>query len=392
MFFAKKLAYFSVLGFLFFAPSFARPKHNILPHITMVQALKEHFARTIQKIETPTFTDATPTLSYLDAVKRNKVIGWFFGGSNVAEKEIEKYKKEYGDIIDLAIERERRYCSDYYVFYHGLPNSFHIFHDILKELHTLMAISRHPQQFEFFRMWHEAEKQIKIKKYMDDEEGGSLGAHWWSDFSPHLAKTLISVNLSLFGNLFNSSSHSFGYFKDNSKVNIGFTEKLLKELFKHFGFDASYVSHLIALNEKFKTSEGMLLQIFIPKDKVDDYVYLSQAGGTPYRTVIDDKIYDNKRNRHMKIAPLLDQYIKDPTGMGDFDNFQARMLCSQDFMLNPEGGVKIFKYTTMKESDSKKYHKELKRITGDIFTDWLSAESYKNIEKTSLGRLIDYMR
>lgn len=364
---------------------------NILPivnHVHVIGELKELFIKKAEAPSKPARATKTPTLSYLKAVESGKVaLGWY--GGKTAKDIIKDYKKEYGVIIDQAIEREKEFCQNYYVFYHGLPNSFHIFQDFLKNLHAFMEIMSKSGEFEFFRMWHEAEMKIDANKYITDELARS---GYINDWTPQVAKTLISVNLSLFGNLYNSASHTFEYFKDNLKSNPLFTEELFKRLFKHYGFNSVYIKELMDLNQKHVTKEGRLIQAFIPKDKVDQYVYLSWGGGTPYGTPIDNSIFDTTLGRHTKIAPILDKYIENIESIIDFNNLQGRMLCSQDFMLHPTGGVKIFKYVTIKDKNAQEYQNKLKEISDKIFSEWINSKAYQNIKKTSLGRLLDFMK
>lgn len=369
-----------------FAPVQAKtPVHRVVKHIHVIGELKDGFAHKAEVPAQPKPANKTPTLSYLKAVEAGKIphSGWY----GPTPKEIIKgYRKDYDEIINLVIKREKELCTDYYVFYHGLSNSWNIFQDFLKQLDKFLAISGKQHDFEFLRLWHEAKKEVEANKFIDKELQNGYN---------EAIKTFVCVNLSLFGNMYSSASHTFGYFKDN--LGGGYSgshlnETLLKSLFMNYGLDSTYIKDLINLNQKYATKEGRLEQIFIPKEKVDQYVYLSSAGTTPWPAPIVSSIWDSHNYRHTKIAPILDKYIDDPSSISNFNDLQARLLCSQDFMLNPTGGVKIFKYTTMKDKDAQAYEKELKQISDKIFSEWISTKAYQNIKKTSLGRLIEFMK
>ncbi|CAN5126392.1 hypothetical protein BH09DEP1_BH09DEP1_6610 [soil metagenome] len=373
MFTIKKSYLLPLLSFCVSAEGM--PIARIVNHIHLISGLKEHFAK---KVEVPVRKRATktPTLSYLKAVEDGKIVhnGW---GPNPINT-IKQYRSDYKQIVDLAIDRELQYCNDYYVFYHGLSNSFNVFQDFLKEFNAFLNVSGKKLDFEFLRMWQDAEKQIDANKWLASRPG-------------YIINTLIFVNLSLFGNLQNGSSHSFGYFKDNISGGIHLTDSLLRKLFTHYGLDSKYVSDLITLNQKYLTPEGGLIQFFIPRDKVDQYVYLGGGSATTYGTPLVPSVWDAGLGRHTKIATILDKYIDDIGSIKNFDYLQACILSSQDFLLDPNQDIKMFKYVTIKDKDREQYQKELKQICNKMFSEWIKTQSYINTESTVLGRLMSLM-
>lgn len=379
--------------FSFFAPAqpltvqpFAQPVDRplILKHIEVLSELKKEFAKK-NPLKLPDYTDKTPTLAYLKEAP-NVLSEWH-------KAELETRKTKYATFIAPIIQNEKKYCNDYYVFYHGQLSAFRIFQDFLKELYTAINIHQPIDEFEFMRMWHLAEKELIAQSFIDKEEGEQLGTKWWADSRADLMKNMMCVNLSLFGNMWWCGESSFYYFMNNSSafVTESLISKLFTELFDFYGFSPKYIDELVALNKLIATKEGNLMQILVPKEKVDDYVYLSQPGGTPYRTKIDST-FDKHKNRHIKISTILDQYIKDPSVLKDFDQYQARVLLSKDCMLNPDSGVKIFRYTTVNDSEMGKYKKELKQITNKIFTQALGQKTIKNLTNTGLGKLLELLK
>lgn len=246
-------------------------------------------------------------------------------------------------------------------------------------------------EFEFLRMWHAAEKKFNANEFIDAEEGWSLGHHYWNDHRADLVKNMMCLNLSLFGNFSNSGECTFYYFTSSLSLSAPYLDTLLGELFDNFGFNKKYISDLTRINDGLVTTEGNLMRIFVPKDKVDDYIYLSHAYGTPYRDKIDVSVFDSKKNRHTRISTILDRYSANPTSIADADRLQARVLLSQDCMLNPESGVKIFRYTTAKDNEMKKYKQAVKNVATEVFSNAVAQRTFKGIRNTKLEKLLSYV-
>jgi hypothetical protein len=61
-------------------------------------------------------------------------------------------------------------------------------------------------------------------------------------------------------------------------------------------------------------------------------------------------------------------------------------------MLNPDSGIKIYRYTTVSDSDMAKYLTKMKEITHTLFADWLEHQSVcDKIKGTKLENLCRYM-
>ncbi len=356
----------------------------LVGHIQVLQELKQRIAADIKKVSVVR-TEKIPTLAYLKAAPKLLTAS--------QQLELATRQQLYKPLVGMIIQKEKELCDQYYVFYHGQKAIFRAFQDFLKELYSLVNINKPLPEFEFMRLWYEAEKELEVNSFIDNEEGANGAMHAWFDSRSDLMKNMMCVNLSLFGNMWWDGENSFYYFMNSHSAYIN--DVLIKDLFtkllNHFGLDQKFVSDLVNLNYLIGTSEGNLMQVFVPKDKVDEYVYLSIWSGTPYRDKLDASIYDGVRQRHTKISPLLDQYIKDPSTMGDFDKFQARILLSQNCMLNPESGVKIFRYTTVQDNAMKEYKQAVKDLAATVFSDAVSSGTFKNIKNTKLEKLISYV-
>lgn len=371
------------------------PARALVGHVHVLQSLKERFANAVSQSK-PKKTENTPTLRYLEAVKNGHLDPYYYGWSSYGYKDtaftkVSQLKLDYS--VDDIIAAEKEYCSDYYVFYHGQRSQFWLLQEFLKELYALIKIHSPLTQFEFLRMWHEAAHTYQVNSFIDSYEPklpkDGQGAIW-NDTIPDLIKNMLCVNLSIFGNLTYGGESSFNYFLSNSNASFNSIETILGKLFDHFGLNKCYIAQLKAQETWFSHKNGILLQIFVPKNKVDQYVYLSKAWGTPHRNQLDNT-WNPAKKRHMKISTLLDKYIKEPQLMGNFAQLQARILLSQDCMLNPDSGVKILKYSSESQDNMENYKQAIKYLAKEVFVNALENKTFKNIGNTPLHKLLLYL-
>jgi hypothetical protein len=90
--------------------------------------------------------------------------------------------------------------------------------------------------------------------------------------------------------------------------------------------------------------------------------------------------FDQQKNRHMSIAPILDLYQNNPDTIiknHEFDKLQARIILTQDHLLNPKSGVQIHRYTTANKKQIEKYQEKFKNTMEAIFKDWIIKNSSK---------------
>lgn len=369
---------------------FSKP---VVAHINVVQELKEKFDFNRSAIPKKRATKV-PTVEHMKAVENGGVTPmWAAYGEDYYKKLLNDfYKAQYKQLIDTVVEREYQFCNDYYVFYHGQSKAFRVLQDFLKELYAFINITAPYNRFEFLRISHLAASTFNQNSFIDAHEGADLGFVHWNDTSSEMIKNMICVNLALFGNLSFQSEQTFSYFKFSSSLaGLWVLDSITNQLFTDFGFNPAYIVKLKELAKQVDTAEGNLFQIFVPKNKVDQYVYLSHDYGTPYRAVIEPSVYDYAKQRHTKISSVLDQYIKDPMSIPNFDLMQARMLMSQDGILNPNSGVKIFRYITASDENILKYRKSVKDLAFTVFSDALKNKTFKNTQNTRFNTLLSYI-
>ena len=217
-----------------------------------------------------------------------------------------------------------------------------------------------------------------------------------SDHNVEFRKKLLSVNLAFFGNINNSGESTFHYFKDNRNINPPSLKETFNKVFSYLKIDPKYIDEIEKMLEGLGliNENAVVLQIFVPKEKVDQCVYLSSAFGRPYRNEIVSSCYDKKKGYHTRIAPILDYYKEHPEKIVDLDKLQARIVFSQDIMLNPHSGVKIVRYGTVDHNKNNAYKARIKEIAATVAKDMLKSKEVMPINpfigKAPLQRLIEY--
>lgn len=323
---------------------------------------------------------------------------------------------EHEDFIDNIIAIERQHSDDYFVFYHAQRKEFLIAQDFIKEIFELLHICEQQNAFTFLRFWGKIPPALDVNAFIDNNN--SKGD--WSDNDAEFATLLLSVNLSLFGNCTRIAGWecTFDYFlNDRSVMFGGCLVNILTNIFDFFEFDKQYLQPLLSLLPIIKQSkQGLLFQICIPKNLVDQSVYLSWAGGFPYNFPVPGGKFDKDKNRNLRISPILSLYAKGRSGFDKLrktsalfidtlkkfeisdldiaeaimaDRFQARILFSQDVMLNPASGVEIFRYTMIDDAVMAEYEASLKKITHEIVAQWLENNDNRiSIQGSKLDMLL----
>jgi|GEM_PF-4483751 len=363
--------------------SFPFDPERVIGHMKVIKELKKRFLRNTKKRKSQPFfgpAQLTQSKAYLNAVKGTPYL------ADYDRRKLEEGYRTHKDLVEKVFKKEQEYNDSYYVFYHAQRTDFNIVRDFIKEIYANLALKPMGNNFQFLRNWITANPMLNTKQFLGDSQTRV------NDHEAENIKRLLSVNLSLFGNVANSGENTFSYFLTNLNINPPVIEGLLVELFDYFGFNPVFIKQLMQLNTILATNEGVLLQIFIPKETVDEYVYLSEPLGNPYRKELISDIYDSKLQRHIRISPILEQYQRNPNLLGNFDELQARILLSQDGLLNPESGILIFKYTTACKYARQVYQKQLAEIVAAIFADFFAQTSQEKIANTKLGKLLTLMQ
>ena len=349
--------------------------HLLVKHVQVIKELKDRF--TTKESTSGSYshkTNKTQTEAHFSIYKES--ISTNYGSSLIEHKEL----------IDSIRKTEKEHAGTHYVFYHGMRFDFMILQDLLKEFYALYSL-KNISDFEFTR----AALPYFELAYSQYDNFPFEDVNTYLDNNPELndlknpyKSQLLSVNLSLFGNYNDIMCSSFYYFMNDFNLGHVDIESFFRILFysSSLKFNEKYIKPLLELQEQIKTKEGLLLQIFIPKESVNKYVYLSRMCGIPWSGYIEAQTYDTDKKRHTKISGVLEKYIHHPEDIAALDSLQARIVLTPDFMLNPDNGVKIVRYTTADKQALIKYQKELKALTQQIFAQWIYDNSHTSYTDT----------
>lgn len=331
--------------------------------------------------------------------------------------------ERYPSFLPSIIAQEKALSGTHYVFYHAQLGRLRVVNDIITHIYNRFHLNQNNPDFNFLRIWYKGLKNTSIEQLLTDEEAvlHPFAGHW--DTQKHIAQKLLSVNLSLFGNCTWTwaGECTFHYFINNYSIKPPYVKDIINKLIDDFEISKildcdQYTCFEKMLDEIINTysqsdndayaaenllDSGLLMQIFIPKDKVDNYVYLCHPCGKPYTKPICPEYFDTQKKRHLKISPIIEKYIMNPTAIENIDKLQARILLSQDMVLNPASEVKIYRYTLIDDEAQQAYEQDIEKMIDNLFDLLLQRASftvhhpfYRNhlINKSPLSSLLKYMQ
>lgn len=298
----------------------------------------------------------------------------------------------YNNLLAQAILEERAH-RNHYVFYHAQSAGFILFYDVLKEVLTQLHKKEVLENFQNVRIPSESLYSQTVSDLLQKEI--------YSDHDEELRKILMSVNFSLFGNSKDPGESTFDYFASNhSNASVNH----LKLIFNEFNLNTKYIPKFKKLFQKVAPKEGgNLLQIFIPKDTVDSYVYLSQAYGRllkqephwdaalPLKSIV----IKDKEGKHvyapenLDVQTYLKLYCTFPKALNifDMDGIQGRIVITNDFLQNRDKRIKIYRYNTMEPSALPDYKKNVAALVKDALEERSKAEIADKSMSTLEARL-----
>ena len=302
------------------------------------------------------------------------------------------------------IDREREHDADYYVFYHGQQGKYRLVQDFWLKIMNMIQADNGKDDFIPVRFPESSEfKNLSFENLIPHN---SPPIRCLFDHDDDIATRLLACNIALFGNHALKASSSLIYYFDNDNVTEHDVEEIFRKSFEYYDFNPKFLADLTACQHPawqylIIPDSGNLLQIFIPKEKIKQTVYLSKPVGFPVADVEVDSVQQALQHR----TDLNAFFKKCETGAVsdyDFKNAQARILITKDIMLNPKSGVKIFRETTLSEEKVKHYSQGIEHITRKIMIDWLKRyinpgedpknrikpEALERIKDTPFGQLI----
>jgi len=218
---------------------------------------------------------------------------------------------------------------------------------------------------------------------------------------------LVPADLSLFGNTGEGIYSTWMRFnKPEQECDQNMVRESLAMMLASYGYSDAYVNKLLALQthliDKDNKPVADLLQIFIPESAVDANGYLSWRMSIPYDQSFIDAILTSQKirttasrqdfmkavghfnrlykagdakaiaainallqkieNGAFKLEEYLYQYRTKPQTLPNVNYAQARLLVTNKLLLNPESGVKIYRYSKMDASQEAAYKVDLERI------------------------------
>ncbi|HEV2601735.1 MAG TPA: ankyrin repeat domain-containing protein [Candidatus Babeliales bacterium] len=283
------------------------------------------------------------------------------------------YLRKYSNtIIRQMLENEERYQDTHFVFYHAQNQENRIVVELLRSLYAWEFKKQLRSDFEFLRLWSEGSDYKDVNSYLDSFGVPISG---FNDHRSEVRAVLLAVNPALFGNFELGGECTFKYFLDNYSI-TDVVRTTLENICKKYDLNESFIQDLLGINENYKSKTGDIVQIFIPKDLVDDYAYLCRAGGHPQGTELLDKnskpikkdnkgssLYDDTRMRYTKCHTILAMLQNDKDAIRDAKNIQLRLFFSKKGpLLNPDLGAKIFRFTTLSSEQLRNYKALVKNL------------------------------
>jgi len=353
----------------------------------------------LSKIELPKFR-FTQTEAYLSIAELRLAINKWFGTEPITNEDKIKYKKSYEVyksmhgflqkykwLIDLCKQREKEYAN-YYVFYQSSEVVWAIYQDFLKNLYQLEKKVVINEPFIFLRDYNSdrwkglpdintfLDKAIKDQKSIRDK-----GKEWTlSEYYPPINKGfLLSTNLSLFGSTNRPNSSTIKYFfkeLSSQSISIGvFMANFLSDWIKDPAALAHLTSVFTLLAEEVNTKEGLLYQVFIPRNIVDQVAFLSFPRANPWNIFVGaQESWDPILKRYTKISPILDMYRNNPEKISEYmDGMEARIIPRNEVFANPLSGIKIFRYSMLNKEKEKAYQLHLLLVTKYIYETYIKS-------------------
>lgn len=231
--------------------------------------------------------------------------------------------------------------------------------DFLKEVYQLLQMEK-IHDFVFLRNPHQLPSKDEAQKFLDENK-----PVW--DAKIEMSRRLLSVNLAFFGNInaIRYGECTFDFLIRGTNVHNPDIPNILLQVFTDLKMDFENSKKLLKLSTDLASKHGVLLQIFVPKDNVDECVYLSGPFGVPFGNSILPQYFDSVRQRHTRLAPILDYYKAHPEKITELDALQARIVFDKAIMLNPKSGVKIIRYCGLNEQVNKEYKEKVRQIALD---------------------------
>lgn len=306
----------------------------------------------------------------------------------------------YLDMIFDCLVKEQDLKDSHYVFYHTTPNQWRLASDVYSQAYAWKYPNQKIEDFLFLRF--SDFDQMSPRDFLLQE----LKQNGLVDNRGKLAALLLSVNLSLFGNMDWKTSSTWEYFLTELKKETP-NRKVYEDMMDKFGLTHKYIDELLSLTQIYETKENTLLQIFVPQDKVDQIGYLAWSLGIPKHEKTISWVYDYLKKKSSPIShrgsameilaeqfkmeqeknPLfkdlvesvkegdfsLHAYLKiyrnTPWAIEGIDHDQARLIFTPNGLLNPAADIQFYRYSTASKEQLREYTERLNGVMKKIFAE-----------------------
>jgi hypothetical protein len=314
--------------------------------------------------------------------------------ANIRELIRKSYQVEqYLDVISTVIANEAKFKDTHYAFYNTTSNSWRLGQDLYTRLFAYKNPIKVKKDFKFLRFNNEAitstaqgflVNELKEKGLVDDNTS--------------IKAIMLSVNLSLFANVGFPGECSWDYFIKPRSHAVPL-RAVYETMLTNFGMSHDFIDELMALVDIYDTKEDTIIQILVPKDKIDEIGYLAWVKGIPAHSETINWILQNAKSKNFQkhVKPVMEQltetfaqekdtnplythmmegieagefsldaflkiYRNTPWQLKEINDLTARLLFTPNVLLNPDSGVKFYRFSTVTKDKLKEYNKKLNGI------------------------------
>ncbi len=216
---------------------------------------------------------------------------------------------------------------------------------------------------------------------------------------------MLSVNLSLFGNVGYPGECSWDYFL-KERAHALPVRAIYENMMKKFGLTDKYIDEIMSLSNIYDTKQDTILQILVPKGLIDRIGYLAWVKGIPAHEETIELILKEAKGKDFakQVNPVMmqlkEKFVKDgeknplyrdmmqSVMAGDFsldaylkiyrnkpwelehmNDVTARLLFTPDVLLNPNSDVKFFRFSTATRQQLKEYHHRLNEVVDKLIAE-----------------------
>lgn len=295
------------------------------------------------------------------------------------------------DLVSRVMAAEAELRDTHWALYHGTNNVWTVWQDTYTALfnHFNPSIAKEGEA-DFIYLRTKGKANIRAKDFLV----GSLKEQGLVDDTGAVKGLLLSTNIFLFGNTPISEESTWLYIMkelSHAEPDRAMYESIMDE----FGLSYQYVDEIMKLVKLIDAKQQTLLQIFVPKNLIDDIGYLAWTKGIPAHQgsinwvkkirfggkgkgighILSD--LKTKFKKEQEKNPLfrdmlkavegeaysLDDYLakccNDPASVPNMNEVQARLIFTDDILLNPASGVKMYRYPGASYRKMKEYKDRL---------------------------------